>query len=1122
MLTDLRGILHDTRPFREIRRRFAEGARVVPVEGAGASVLSFAVADMVEGSDASVLLVLPRPDDAELFAEELEGMLGEDRVFLYPSWELLPYEKHSPGLHLTAMRQRALAHLIRGGPGVVIAAPRALQIRVAPRRVTAEYRVEISRGGEIDLDRLSERLVQMGFTRAPVAEDAGAFARRGGILDVFPAGSRMPFRVEMFGDEIDSIREYDPESQRSIRDLDAVELAPQREFPLPDEAVRRAQEAAPPGEEGDLLGRGAHFEGIERWLPLLFPDAETLFDYLPAEARVVLLEEREAMGAALEMWEEAERFFGKDAGPESPPPPAAAFLDARSLEERIRSFPLLSARRGSHGGGADAVAVGAIPSPPFLGRTDLLQSELRGFLDKGNRVWILCDNQGQADRLAEILEPFEGMIAVGLGRLRRGFLLPGERIVVLADHEIFRRLRRRRLDRRRPRGTVIDSYLSLKTGDYVVHAGHGIGRFQGIERIEVEGTGRDCVVLAYAGGDRLYVPVDQMNLLQKYSGADAARPSVDRIGGTGWEKTRAKAKRAVRHLAKELLRLYATRRARPGFAFSADGVWQRELEDSFLYEETEHQARAVREVKRDMESTGPMDRLVCGDVGYGKTEVAVRAAFKAVLDGRQVAVLVPTTLLAHQHLRTFSDRFAGFPVRVEALSRFRRPAETREVREGLARGSVDVVIGTHRLLQKDIVFRDLGLIVVDEEQRFGVAQKEKLKRLRETVDVLTLTATPIPRTLYMGLAGARDISIIDTPPKDRLPIITEVIEFDPNVISAAILRELDRGGQVYFVHNRVRSIGAMAAFLGRLVPEARIGVGHGQMAERQLEGVMLDFLERKIDVLVSTMIIESGLDIPSVNTMLVNRADRFGLAQLYQLRGRVGRSRHRAYTYLLVPKERAVTEDARKRLEAIATYTDLGSGYRIARKDLEIRGAGNLLGAEQHGFAASVGFEMYCKLLEEAVRELRGEEGPARRETRLEASADSYLPDDYVGDPDLKVILYRRLAETSSVEEVERIRDEAEDRFGRLPPEAKNLFDLRGVKLLGEAAGAETIRLDPRRIRIRFPEGAPVPPEKVRALVRSSAEPLRFDASRGLLIEIDLPPGADPAERATKVLAGLV
>jgi len=1123
LLQELRSLLRDTGPFQEIGRALRRGDNLLRIDSASASSLSFVAAEIAQQEERKVLLVLPRPEEAELYAEELEGMLGGEKVCLFPSWELLPYEAHSPTLDLSATRMNALRRLLAPGPGVVIASARAIVNRLMPRHTFRSSMVSVRRGGTIDLDRWCEHLVHIGFRRAAIADEPGLFARRGGILDIYPAEREQPVRLELFGDEVESIREFDPESQRSNRILKNLTIVPQREIPLTDDVVSRIQDRGIPGEVGDLLSRGSHFDGIERYLPLYFRETETLFDYLPPDAAIILLEERETYHAASEFWEEAQKFFTGVEETEHLPSPAEAFLDAAAVEEIARGFTLLLARRSRVIERRDGViSIGAVPTPPFLGNVELFQKEIGELVGQGFTVFVLCDNQGQFDRLRELIEAYLDMIAVGIGSLRRGFILPAEKIVVFAEHEVFQRVRRRRLDFRRPRGSAIDSYLSLKPDDFVVHVRYGIGRFARVEKIDVDGVARDCVVLLYADGDRLYVPTDQMDLLQKFSGSEGVPPAIDKIGGTSWAKAKSKTEKAVRKMARELLRLHAARKAKPGFAFNADSPWQKELEDSFLYEETDHQLEACRDVKRDMELPRPMDRLICGDVGYGKTEVAVRAAFKAVMDGKQVGVLVPTTILAQQHYRTFVDRFSGFPVRTEVLSRFRKPAEVRASLADLKAGTLDVLIGTHRILSKDVQFHDLGLLVVDEEQRFGVAQKEKLKRLKEVVDVLTLTATPIPRTLHLSLAGARDMSLINTPPKNRLPIATEMIEFDREVISAAILRELDRGGQVFFVHNRVQSIASMASLVSRLVPEARIAVAHGQMSGPRLESIMSDFVERRTDILVSTMIIESGLDIPTVNTLIVNRADQFGLAQLYQLRGRVGRSNHRAYAYLLVPANKRLTENAQKRLEALTEYTELGSGYRIARKDLEIRGAGNLLGPEQHGFVATVGFEMYCKLLEEAVRECRGEPVRPGVDTKLEAELDSYLPDSYVGDPDLKVVLYRRLAATESAGDVEAIRDEVEDRFGRLPPEAVSLFALRELKILGEKCGAETIRIDNKKVRVRAVEGIRPDREKIGELVRTLAGSVSFDAADGLAVDAEVGEKEDPLDVAWAVLLALL
>jgi transcription-repair coupling factor (superfamily II helicase) len=611
--------------------------------------------------------------------------------------------------------------------------------------------------------------------------------------------------------------------------------------------------------------------------------------------------------------------------------------------------------------------------------------------------------------------------------------------------------------------------MALKPGDYVVHVDHGIGIYRGTRRLAVDGHETDCIEIHYQRGDKLFIPADQFDLVQKYALEEGQRaPGVSRLGGAAWMRTKEKAKQAIQDMAEELLKLGALRSSRPGFAFSPDTVWQRHLESSFIYDDTPDQVRATEEIKRDMEMPRPMDRLVCGDVGYGKTEVAVRAAFKAVQDGKQVAVLVPTTILAQQHHATFSERLLDFPPRVEVLSRFRTAAEQREVVAGLKSGTVDIVIGTHRLLQKDIAFRDLGLIIVDEEHRFGVKHKERLKQLKAMADILTLTATPIPRTLHLSISGARDISLINTPPRDRVPIHTEISEFDRDLIADVLLREADRGGQSFFVHNRVQSIEAMVGLLRRLCPQLRFAVAHGQMHERALERVIVEFMERKHDVLVTTMIIESGVDMPSVNTMIVNRADRFGLAQLYQLRGRVGRSNQRAHCYLLVPPHRALTEAAERRLRVIEEYEELGSGLKVAMKDLEIRGAGNLLGAQQHGHILSVGFDLYCRLLEETVAELKGEEPVERTEARVVTELEAYLPDDYVGSPVEKITFYKRLADSRDAAQVSAIEEELADRFGRLPDPARNLLFLRRIKLGAAAAGLVQVDIGRRRVRFDF------------------------------------------------------
>ena len=754
------------------------------------------------------------------------------------------------------------------------------------------------------------------------------------------------------------------------------------------------------------------------------------------------------------------------------------------------------------------------PQEHFGRNIDMLREHLVHLTNSGVRVVVLCDTDAHRDHLQQLIPGFDAAIEVG--SLSGGFTFPDLDLSVLTDHEIFLRPRRRRRLRRFKRGLLPSELRALKPGDYVVHIDHGIGVYRGMRRITVNEQVTDCLHLEYASKDSLFIPADQLDRVQRYAAEEGHVPHVSRLGGTAWAKKKERAKKAIRDMAEELIQAYALRKASPGHAFGADTVWQHELESSFPYDETPDQLRAIEETKQDMESAKPMDRLICGDVGYGKTEVAIRTAFKAVMDGRQVAVLVPTTLLAQQHLNTFRERLEGLPVRVEMLSRFRTAAELKRVVEETKKGLVDIVIGTHRLLSKDVGFRDLGLVVIDEEQRFGVAHKERIRGMRKAVDVLAMTATPIPRTLHLSLLGARDISIINTPPRDRRPIRTEICELNDEVITEALLKEADRGGQSFVIHNRVQSIYTMATHIQKLVPQLRIGVAHGQMAERDLERVMLEFLAREHDVLVTTLIIESGIDIPSANTMILHRADTFGLAQLYQLRGRVGRSNVQAHAYLLVPERRVLTEDAEKRLRAIEEFEDLGSAFQIAMRDLEIRGAGNILGSQQHGHIVEVGFDLYMRLLEEAVRELKGEVVEEKPEPRVVTDVEAFLPETYVRDEVEKVSFYKRLAAAKALPEVDELEAEITDRFGRPPLPAKNLFDLRRVRLLAADYGAEMVTV--RRGLVQVELGRQLTRPEVKGILERVDFAVEFLTSgrHGLRI-VRLP--SDPVTTAKRLLS---
>jgi transcription-repair coupling factor (superfamily II helicase) len=828
------------------------------------------------------------------------------------------------------------------------------------------------------------------------------------------------------------------------------------------------------------------FEGMEAYAPFFYSDETTLQDYLPADATCIILEKDALHEKAEAVKTEAENLFTEKHGRRAMlPAPERLFADIETELSRMggKTVEIYALKPEK-----DVVKLDFRSPESFGGSLKVLNSVLDSSVREGYDTFILCDNIGQVERLEEVVSGGDGHITIGVGNLRQGFVFPDAKLRVLTDHEIFGRYRRRpRYPRFRGEGPI-SSYRVLNPGDFVVHVNHGIGQYGGVQALTVEGRETECVLVYYQGGDKLFVPIDQLDLLQKYIGKDGEPPSLSKLGGVAWERVKQRTKKAIKEMAEELIRIYALRRARPGHAFKSDTRWQKELEASFIYEDTPDQVRATGEIKADMESRKPMDRLICGDVGYGKTEVAIRAAFKAVMDGKQVAVLVPTTVLAQQHYYTFTERLAEYPLVVEMLSRFRTRKEQKQIIEGLGAGTVDIVIGTHRLIQKDVDFKDLGLVIVDEEQRFGVAHKETFKKMRATLDVLTLTATPIPRTLHMALLGARDMSVIDTPPKDRLPVETEVVQFDEEVILSAVLRELDRGGQVYFVHNRIETIDTVAGHVAEILPEARIAIAHGQMHERDLERVMLDFIDRKYDILVSTMIVESGLDIPNVNTIVVNRADTLGLAQLYQLRGRVGRSRHRAYAYLLVPKRKHLSDDQRKRLKTLTEFTDLGSGFKIAMRDLEIRGAGNILGPQQSGYIAEVGFDLYCRLLEEAVKELKGEPVEARVATTVETDLPAYIPDTYVEDDKQRVIFYKRLVETRETSDVDDLREELVDRYGRVPAQAESLLEFQKIRVLAGKAGIERVVVRAAKILLEAEKAKRFPMEDIERIVKAGMD----------------------------------
>lgn len=1025
----------------DLPRRGVE-RRVGGVYGSAASTL---VATLHQAAPDRVLVVMARsPQSAAAVEADLEVLLGEGEARIYPQREGLPYESEERHLEIGGLRVEAVEALLTGRSRVLVTTLRALQERAPVPDRLSHLRLTLEKGESWPFPLLVEELENRGFERVPTVEEVGQFAVRGGILDVFSFGTPEPVRIEFWGDEISSIRFFDILDQRSTGETGEVHLLPV-DFST-----------------GEGPGEGASLRSLLELLPadslLVHPGDEPWRPELERTWKQVLAIRDERRAAGLDA-----------------PPPEEIFLPPEQASAALEAFPRIGLVEGEADAGLD---LGVVPPPPVERDMTRLAAILREGAATGAVTLLLCDNDGQLQRMEEILGaggPIPAGTHLAIGSLDRGFVLPGStpRLRVLTDHEIFRRTRRLRRGRRFRGALSLESLSQLTPGDYVVHMDHGIGRFRGLQRVEVAGETIEALAVEYANGEVLRVPVYRLDLVERWVGEteESEPPAVHRIGGKRWKALRKKTEEAIEAMATELLELYARREAAEGFAFSADTRWQKEMESSFLYEDTPDQRKATAEVKRDMESPRPMDRLVCGDVGYGKTEVAVRAAFKAVQDGRQVAVLAPTTILVEQHRRTFESRLADYPVKVEALSRFRTPREVREILVRLAEGKVDIVIGTHRLLSEDVLFHNLGLLVVDEEQRFGVKHKERLKQFRSAVDVLTLTATPIPRTLQLSLSGLRSLTLIQTPPRDRLPVITNVLPWSNQILGEAIWRELDRGGQVYVLHNRVETIHNCAERIRELAPDARIAVGHGQMGGHQLEEVMASFVEGDVDVLVSSAIIENGLDVPNANTLIVDRADHFGLSQLYQIRGRVGRSDRRAYCYLVVPD--GITEDAEKRLRVLEHYTELGSGYHVALKDLELRGAGNLLGADQSGFAHAVGMDTYLRLLERTVSRLkRGElqdEGGGEVEVHLAGSA--LLPDAYIPDPGQKLHLYRRLSRIEVHGEVEALRAELKDRFGPPPPEVERLLDAQTLRILARGLGVERMSVGDRSARITFRSG---------------------------------------------------
>jgi transcription-repair coupling factor (superfamily II helicase) len=1049
-LRDVLDALVDSAPF---ERLLLERTRpIVAKADAGQDALVAALAVALE---AALMVVTPGPREAEELVPEVGAYLGPDRTAYLPAWDALPYEGMDPSPEVAARRADAVGRLRAADGPFVVVAPYLAAMQGVPPTLGAVASLQLAAGVELAPDLLAERLSDLGYVRVDVVEHRGEFAVRGGVVDVFPGIARRPARLEYWGDEIERLREFSPSTQLSTKQLGGVDVAPVRELLADDELRAIAEERAPrmPDRFRDGLQRfadGLRFEGSDTLAPFLFDRMPTPGELLPPGSWVVVTNTQRTLQRAAQTHAEAEALA------EAIGWPGPTVLSP--IEDALAGHVQLRLTEFTEGLDLGLAGWGTAEGNPVE-----LARRLEVAAAEGTKIVLVGRGHGSLQRAAEVLGdlPVERIEAP----LAAGFLLDAGRLAVVTEEDLFGSRRHTRTAPRfasRVTGSVADE---LEPGDFAVHRVHGVGRYGGVVHRELAGAERDYLLLEYAGNDKLYVPSEQVGMVAKYLGGDA--PRLHRLGGSDWARATARVKRAVRDMAGELVRLYTARMASPGHAFGPDTPWQGELEDAFPHEETPDQATAIDEVKSDMERPVPMDRLICGDVGFGKTEIAVRAAFKAVTEGTQVAVLVPTTLLAEQHFVTFSERFAPYPVKVAMLSRFLSPAQQKAVVADVASGRVDVVIGTHRLLGSDVSFRNLGLLVVDEEQRFGVAHKERLKRFRAHVDVLTMTATPIPRTLEMALTGIRQMSTVDTPPEDRQPVLTYVGGYDEGLALGAVRRELLREGQVFWVHNRVATIDRQAAWLQRELPDARIVIAHGQMDEDALERQMMRFWDRDADVLVCTTIIESGLDVPKANTLIVDRADMLGLAQLYQLRGRVGRSSERAFAYFFFPPVSQLTEEAHERLATISAHQALGSGFRIALRDLEIRGAGNLLGAEQHGHIAAVGFDAYCRILQQSVAELQGEPVAEEKELRIDLPVRAFVPPGWVAQESLRLELYRRISLAGDHEALDRIRAETVDRYGALPAEVETLFAIASLRVACAALGVEEVSTYRDQVRIR-------------------------------------------------------
>ena len=1136
-LEGLRQELYKDKTFKELRNGIKDRKYPVGVYGVSESAKAFLISALFGKEKDSLFVFASKDMDAKNLYEDL--LLYESEVYYFPAKEAVFYNIDAISGDLRWERLKVMKELMNGKKKIIVTTIEALAATYAPFDYFREYFFTIEKDMEIDLKDLAQKLTSSGYVRAELVEGKGEFALRGGILDVFPPDGVLPYRIELFGDEIDSIRTFNAETQRSIEQVDSFEIFPAKEIILDEQLMKKGVEAiqneldsiirnktkrkgydkealeklkSHTASNLEYLKEGMFFDNVDAFLPYFFDAPSTFFDFI-GKGKIIIDDTANSLGKLestyMEFREDYEAFLTRG---EIMPTQGDILIDKDFLIDTLRDGEVITLNQFQKTERflppRTLVSFNQMTIYNYQGQLDMLIADIKERKKRGYTVVILAGTRPRGERLVDVLRDkgIESVykdtlstldyanVVITFGNQLRGFEFPDLKLALISDKEVFGEAKRKKKKKiNKGKGLAkINSFTELKKGDYVVHVNHGIGVFLGIKQLEAQGLIRDYLEIQYDRNDKLFIPVEQLDMVQRYIGTEGKDPKINKLGGQEWSKAKAKVKRSVDEIAEDLVRLYAERAKVRGYQFSSDTEWQKQFEDEFAYEETEDQLKSAEEIKKDMEESKVMDRLLCGDVGYGKTEVAMRAAFKAVMDSKQVAVLVPTTILAEQHYHSFRKRFKGYPMKVDMISRFRNPKEQKETLRKLKEGNVDILIGTHKILSKSVQWKDLGLLIVDEEQRFGVAHKEKLKSAKKNVDVLTLSATPIPRTLHMSLSGIRDISLIETPPDERYPIQTYVVEFNEQLVRDAILREKARGGQVYFVHNRVDDIHVVHSYLSKLVPEVIFDVAHGQMNERELENAMKNFMENMTDVLICTTIIETGMDIQNVNTIIVDNADKLGLSQLYQLRGRVGRTNRIAYAYLTYKKDKVLTEVAEKRLRALKDFTELGSGFKIAMRDLEIRGAGNLMGKSQHGQMSVVGYDLYVKMLDTAIKMITGEIMEEKVDTTIDIKIDAYIPSSYIAEEAHKIEVYKRIASMESEEDYEDIKEELLDRFSDIPDSLYNLMDIARLKFYANRAGVLELRDRGRDILITFASSEKLTPEKVDVFLKKYAARAEF------------------------------